>query len=227
MALILSLESSTSVCSAAVHKDGLLLSSVDLHVPQSHASKLAVMISQVLSLADVDKEELSAVAIGSGPGSYTGLRIGSSLAKGLCFGLSIPLLAVNSLLVLARQVSSTGPNDALLCPMIDARRMEVYCLMADNALNILQGTAPVVVEKDTFAAWLSSNSVLFFGDGAMKCESVIQHPNASFIPGIESSAVHLGMLAYEKYRISDFENIHLFEPHYGKEYLAKIGKPLL
>src|SRR6478609_5772251 len=140
MSLILSLETSTTVCSVAIHRGQNLLASAEVHIEQSHASKLAVLIDDVRKLSGIELKELSAIAISSGPGSYTGLRIGTSTAKGLCYALGIPLISINTLEVLAHQMSEVNVGKAFLCPMIDARRMEVYCLLMDNALNLIQAT---------------------------------------------------------------------------------------
>src|SRR6188508_2360835 len=140
MPLILSLETSTTVCSVAIHRGQNLLASAEVHIEQSHASKLAILIEEVRKLAGIELKELSAIAISSGPGSYTGLRIGTSTAKGLCYALNIPLISINTLEVLAHLMSSLNFNNSLLCPMIDARRMEVYCLLTDDKLNVIHPT---------------------------------------------------------------------------------------
>lgn len=223
MAIILSLESATAVCSVALHKDGELMATDHIDIPQSHASQLAVLAHHVFEHANVHPEQLVAVAVSAGPGSYTGLRIGASLAKGLAFGLSIPIISVDSLLVLANQMVSVSRNDSLLCPMIDARRMEVYCQVVDHELNVIQATAPHIVGADSFANLLSTNRMIFFGDGAMKCESIIRHENATFVEGKKCRAQDMGTLAYKKLLLGEFEEVGSFEPRYGKEYLAKVG----
>lgn len=222
MALILSLETSTTVCSVALHSNGKLIASAEMHKEQSHASKLAVLIDQVVKLADVSMNSLQAIAVSEGPGSYTGLRIGVSTAKGLCFALGIPLLSVGTLSLLARQIQSKAILDnAWFCPMIDARRMEVYCQMFDSEMNVLQPIEAKVIDEESFKDLLPDHKIIFFGDGAAKCKSVIIHSNAFFISDIVPSAKELGSLASEKILKNEFENLVTFEPFYLKEFLIK------
>lgn len=222
MALILSLETSTTVCSVALHNNGKLMASAEIHKEQSHASKLAVLIDQVVKLSDTPMSAVQAIAVSEGPGSYTGLRIGVSTAKGLCFALGIPLLSVGTLLLLAKQIQSKAILDnTWLCPMIDARRMEVYCQMFDSQMNTLQGIEAKVIDEESFKDSLANHKIIFFGDGAAKCKSVIAHPNAFFISDIVPSAKELGFLANEKLLRNEFENLVTFEPFYLKEFLIK------
>ena len=222
MALILSLETSTTVCSVALHNNGKLIASAEMHKEQSHASKLAVLIDQVIKLADTPMSAIQAIAVSEGPGSYTGLRIGVSTAKGLCFALGIPLLSVGTLSLLAMQIQLKAILDnAWLCPMIDARRMEVYCQMFDDEMNVLQPIEAKVIDEESFKDSLSSHKIIFFGDGAAKCKTVITHANAFFISDIVPSAKELGFLASEKFLKNEFENLVSFEPFYLKEFLIK------
>lgn len=222
MALILSLETSTTVCSVALHNNGKLVASAEMHKEQSHASKLAVLIDQVVKLADIPMSAIQAIAVSEGPGSYTGLRIGVSTAKGLCFALDIPLLSVGTLSLLAKQIQlKTILDNAWLCPMIDARRMEVYCQMFDSEMNALQTIEAKVIDEESFKESLSNHKIIFFGDGAAKCKSVITHSNAFFISDIVPSAKELGILASEKFSRNEFENLVTFEPFYLKEFLIK------
>jgi tRNA threonylcarbamoyladenosine biosynthesis protein TsaB len=221
MALILSIETSTSVCSVALHADGKLVANLELHQEHAHASKLAVLIKEVLKCASTGFEKVSAVAVSSGPGSYTGLRIGTSLAKGLCYALEVPLIAVSSLNILASRVAAIDTTDALLCPMIDARRMEVYCQIFDHALEELVPMQAVVVDEHSFATYLKGSQMIFFGDGAMKCRDVIANTNAIFLPDITTSAVQLGFAAYGKLRQEQFEDLSQFSPYYLKEFFVK------
>jgi tRNA threonylcarbamoyladenosine biosynthesis protein TsaB len=227
MSLILSLETSTEVGSVALHKDGKLLTTSEIHIQYSHASKLAVLIDQVLTNAGVNANQLNAVAVTSGPGSYTGLRIGTSTAKGLCFALDIPLLSVGSLELMAYQVSKSLTDDILLCPMIDARRMEVYCLVANRSLEILQATQPVIIEADSFAHFFTENRILFFGNGAAKCKDVMGSQRAMYLDDINPQASHLGELAFQKFQQNEIEDLINFEPNYLKEFLIKPSKALL
>jgi tRNA threonylcarbamoyladenosine biosynthesis protein TsaB len=165
MALLLSLETSTKICSVAVHFNSDLISSTELHIEQSHASRLAPLIEATLKVAGVERSQLNAVVVSSGPGSYTGLRIGVSTAKGLCYALRIPLIAVNTLDLMAYEVSRLNNTNTLLCPMIDARRMEVYCKVTDNDLKEVLPVEARVIDENTFKDILQSNQIYFFGDG--------------------------------------------------------------
>jgi tRNA threonylcarbamoyladenosine biosynthesis protein TsaB len=220
MAVILSVETSTSVCSAALHENGRLLGSKEIHVPQSAASQLAVQLSDLLEETRVPKENINAVAVSSGPGSYTGLRIGVATAKGLCFGLKIPLVAINSLMVLAYGIPAQQSGD-LLCPMIDARRMEVYCCLLDRSMKVIADTEASIIEKESFSVPLKSHRIVFFGDGSLKCKGVLHHENAIFFDNAYPSAANMGTLAFQKFSAGEFENLALFEPFYLKEFVAK------
>lgn len=221
MAVLLSLETSSLVCSVAVHNNDNVLASVEVHIGQSHASKLGPLIQYAISLAGITVNELSAVAISSGPGSYTGLRIGTSTAKGLCYALNIPLIAINTLEVLAYQMSKVAEQDALLCPMIDARRMEVYCMVVDNQLNKISPVEAKVITQDSFVRLLDEHKIIFFGDGAAKCKSVIIHPNTLFVVDVNPDVVQLGHMALRKLKSNQNEDLINFEPLYLKEFIAK------
>jgi tRNA threonylcarbamoyladenosine biosynthesis protein TsaB len=226
MSLILSLETSAKVCSAAIHDSTKLVAHAEIHIGQSHASKLAVLIEEVRKEAGIEFSQLAAVAISSGPGSYTGLRIGTSTAKGLCFALDIPLIAVGSLELLAFQMKAHNPQQAHLCPMIDARRMEVYCLVTDSTLNIVLPTEAKVIDGDSFKEILDKYRVLFFGDGADKCKEQITHKNAQFVDGVYAKASQLGFLAFDKLKRNEVEDLVNFEPHYLKEFMIKQPKSI-
>ncbi len=234
MSIVLSLETSTSVCSAALHEDGKLLASSELHIPQSASSKLAVMVNQLFKTTDILPDTIKGVIVSAGPGSYTGLRIGVATAKGLCFALNVPLLSVNTLELMAYQViSSLSPVERglereaieiLFCPMLDARRMEVYCLIADQKLNVLEQTNAKVIDELSFDTCLEKKVIYFFGNGAIKCKSIITHKNSRFIENIIPSASRLGELAYKKFQLNQFENLSSFEPLYLKDFVAKKPK---
>ncbi len=226
MSLILSLETSAKVCSVAIHNDARLVATSEIHIEQSHASKLAVLIEEVKKKAGIELNQLAAVGISSGPGSYTGLRIGTSTAKGLCFSLSIPLISMGSLELLAFQTKEQNIQNAYLCPMIDARRMEVYCLMADSSLRIIQPTEAKVIDELSFKEYLDKNKVLFFGDGSDKCKEKILHKNAHFINGIYPKASQLGLMIFNKFIRNEAEDLVNFEPHYLKEFMIKEPKPI-
>jgi tRNA threonylcarbamoyladenosine biosynthesis protein TsaB len=221
MALILSLETSTNVCSVALHRDGQLLAANEIHIEQSHASKLALFIDDLRKSTGISLKELNAIVVSSGPGSYTGLRIGTSTAKGLCYALNIPLIAVNTLHLLAYHVNKFNQNNALLVPMIDARRMEVYCQVSDSKLKVISPIEAKIIDESSFIELLDSNKIFFFGNGADKCEDVLKHPNASFLKNIYPSAAQLGFIAHEKFKENQFEDLLHFEPFYLKDFVAK------
>lgn len=221
MPIILSIETSTDVCSVALHAEGSVLGQEEIHEPQIHAARLAPVIRKVADGADVDVGEIGAVAVTSGPGSYTGLRIGASTAKGLCYALNIPLIAVGSLELLAFQGNAFNNQNALLCPMIDARRMEVYCLVADSGLNLVEPVVARTIDENSFAELLNSSKVLFFGNGAGKCKEVIRHRNAVFLDGVVPLASVLGLIAERKFAAGEFEDLVDFTPFYLKEFVAK------
>lgn len=221
MSLILSIETSTSVCSVALHQEGRLSATSEVHKDQSHASKLAPLIDEVLKMSGHLPGDLQAVAISSGPGSYTGLRIGTSTAKGLCYSLNIPLIAVDTLSLMAAQVNSVNLSNAMLCPMIDARRMEVYCTIVDAELQVLQPVEAKVIDENSFLDFLDQGQLIFYGNGASKCRPVLQHKNALFLENVFPSASMLGILAFEKFRSGDIEDLVSFEPFYLKEFQVK------
>jgi tRNA threonylcarbamoyladenosine biosynthesis protein TsaB len=221
MSLILSLETSAKVCSAAIHDGGKLVATSEVHIGQSHASKLATLIDELKNLAGITLNQLAAVSISSGPGSYTGLRIGTSTAKGLCFSLRIPLISVGSLELLAFQMKEYNLQESFLCPMIDARRMEVYCLVADSSLKVIHAIEAKVIEETSFKEYLDKNTVIFFGDGSAKCSNVIRHENARFVDDVYPRASYLGLLASQKLGKNEVENVVSFEPHYLKEFMVK------
>lgn len=228
MSVILSLETSTSICSVAIHKSGVLLAESDLHLEKSHSGSLSILIEQLLAHCDLSMGSLSAVAVSSGPGSYTGLRIGMSTAKGLCFALDIPLIGVSSLDAMAKQVLPylIGRTNSLLIPMIDARRMEVYykCLNVDFLEVSPLGN--LILEKDSFDKLYNQyDQLLLFGNGSNKARELYTGlRNLNFITGVTPKAKYLGDLAIEKFDRKEFENIAYFEPSYGKEFYSPISK---
>jgi tRNA threonylcarbamoyladenosine biosynthesis protein TsaB len=221
MSLILSLDTSTPVCSAALHQDGGLIITSEIHEKQAHGARLAPLIRNLFDASGRAQNDLDAVAVTSGPGSYTGLRIGTSTAKGLCFALNTPLIACDTLTLLASQVRHIALSDTLLCPMLDARRMEVYCAVFDSNLHIISPIESLVVDDKSFSKLLEKNQILFFGDGAAKCRNVLQHPNVRFLDDIVPTAASLGGIAWEKFQRHQFEDLVHFEPMYLKEFLIK------
>ncbi|NOS56260.1 MAG: tRNA (adenosine(37)-N6)-threonylcarbamoyltransferase complex dimerization subunit type 1 TsaB [Cyclobacteriaceae bacterium] len=227
MSLLLSIETSTLGCSVALHEQGKLLHSVETQVPQSASSQLAVMIQQVFNESRKKPAELKGVAVAAGPGSYTGLRIGVATAKGLCYALEIPLVSINTLELLAYQFINSKKiesSSSLLCPMLDARRMEVYTILLDAKLNILRPTEAKVIDATSYVDLLENNSIYFFGDGAAKCQEFIKHPNARFVADITPLASYLGEMGFAKWEKNQVEDIASFEPFYLKDFL--IRKPI-
>lgn len=219
MAKILSLDTSTTVCSVAIYEEQALLGSVEYHLTQSHARLLPGLAEELASNCGVSLKSVQAIAISQGPGSYTGLRIGTSTAKGLCYALDIPLIAIDTLRAMAAGLNHIFEGrDSLLCPMIDARRMEVYCTLLDTKLNVLEPTQPKIIDEQSFQQYLDNHKVYFFGNGSDKCKTVIQSENAAFIAGIYPSAKAVGLLAYPKFLQQDFADLAYFEPQYLKEF---------
>lgn len=225
MSLILSIETATPTCSVALHAGAQLVAVQSLHIANSHAESLLLTIDHLFSITPYDKKDLAAVAVSGGPGSYTGLRIGTATAKGLCYALNIPLIAVGTLEAMAHGMQPYNTTQALLCPMIDARRMEVYCLLVDAQGKMLEVPHPQVMDESSFQAWLADYPVLFFGDGAAKCEPLLgAHPHATFIEDICPSAQHIGALAYVRFQQAVFEELAYFEPLYLKPFQGKPTK---
>ena len=189
----------------------------DYDTNYSHAEKLHVYIDAVLKEAGVSKKELDAVAVSKGPGSYTGLRIGVSAAKGLCFALDIPLISVATLEALAHQVTCT---DGVIVPMLDARRLEVYAAIFDANYNQIKATEAQILNDNAFAEQLNRGTVYFIGNGVEKTKALIQHPNAVFIEDKLPSASEMGALAFSKYTKGDFEDVAYFEPYYLKDFVG-------
>ena len=221
---ILNIETSTTCCSAAITIDGKPVASVEQLANANHASQLPVFIQQLLHEANVNDWHLDAVALSQGPGSYTGLRIGASTAKGICYGLNIPLIPVDTLQVLCASVpSGMLPDNALLCPMLDARRMEVYTALYQQQgtqLSTISEVQAMIIDADAFAQTLAQQSVYFFGNGAAKCQSVITHPNAHFVDNVVPQAQCMGLLAEMQPNSLDVKQMAYYEPFYLKEFVA-------
>jgi tRNA threonylcarbamoyladenosine biosynthesis protein TsaB len=188
----------------------------------NHASELPVFIEQLLATARANQWQIDAVALSEGPGSYTGLRIGTSIAKGLCYGMNIPLIPINTLQILCQSVDNrhlTGGTNVIYCPMIDARRMEVYTALYDaNTLNPITEVTAQVINNQSFSEELKVNKICYFGNGADKCQSVITSPNAMFIPNIVPQASFMGLLA-ERSAALDVKQMAYYEPFYLKEFV--------
>lgn len=221
MALILSLETSAEVCSVAIHLNGNLTGLNEIHIRQSHASRLIPAIEDLFHLVNVGKEDLEGVAVSAGPGSYTGLRIGVSVAKGLCYGLDIPLIGLNTLEIMAVGRTQDLNDDCWLSPMIDARRDEVYTALYNKDLALMRPPAPWVVTEQGLRDLIGERRVLFFGSGAAKCHSLIEAAGGVFIEGIYPAASPMGLLAEREFRSSNFADLASFEPIYLKAFQGR------
>ena len=238
MSVILHIETSTDLCSVAVSQDSAIIFQTDNLKEKegtaakgtNHASILGVMVDEALSFTDNHAIPFDAVAVSAGPGSYTGLRIGVSMAKGVAYGrnlklIGLPTLEVQCVPVLL--VHDDLPDDALLCPMLDARRMEVYTALYTRALKTVQPIAPVVVDEHSFEEQLKEHPIYLFGNGVEKCKSIILHPNAHFLDGVPLLAKYMSPLAEKKFLREEFEDVAYFEPNYLKEFQATVAKSLL
>lgn len=219
---ILSIETSEQACSAALSQDGALVEFLENAEGPSHQETLPKMVSDLLSTADSHAMPVDAVAVSGGPGSYTGLRIGVSTAKGLCYGRGIPLIGIPTLELLCVPVllGHDLPDNALLCPMTDARRMEVYAAVYDRGLHELRTPGADVVESRSYAEWLDRGPVYFFGSGASKCKELLTRDTAHFIEGIRPSARYMFPLAEQRIARGRTEDVAYYEPFYLKEFQA-------
>lgn len=221
---ILSIEASQKVCSVAVHQNGKLLASNAIFSDKSASSTLTPQIEQLLLNCNLLPTNLTAIAVAKGPGSYTGLRIAVSSAKGLSMALEKPLIGVNTLEAMAAQICSYFPENYLLCPMLDARRMEVYCSIFDTQLKTIVETNAQVIDEQSFFEYLVNHKIVFFGDGAAKCKSIFaNNKNAIFLEKeIFPIAETVGKLAFQQFEIGNFENLVTFEPFYLKDFVGNV-----
>ncbi|WP_192346429.1 tRNA (adenosine(37)-N6)-threonylcarbamoyltransferase complex dimerization subunit type 1 TsaB [Algoriphagus sp. Y33] len=228
MAVILSLETSTPVCSIAVHQKGVLLGKKSLDVPGAHSEKLMGMIQSLLEECSLTINQINAVAVSEGPGSYTGLRIGVSVGKGLAYAGDIPLIAVSTLKALSYGARVQIKNQGLIVAMLDARRMEIYWEVFDYDLNSVRELDSEIIDAGSFSGLLEKGTVFFVGDAVKKVSEVIAHPNAVFLD-VKISAEYIGVLAFEKFLRAEFADVAYFVPNYLKEFKALQSKknPLL
>jgi tRNA threonylcarbamoyladenosine biosynthesis protein TsaB len=255
--IILNIETSTSVCSVSISAGNSIVTLKEIKVDRSHAALLTVMISEAMSESGTGFPQLSAVAVSKGPGSYTGLRIGVSTAKGICYASGLPLIATDTMKTMALKVINNtlnasegaertifqsgaasglvqyagelssgkiGSDKILLCPMIDARRMEVYLAFFDLHGETVREVSAEIIDESSFTGILKDTKIIFFGDGATKCIDKINHPNALFIPDIYPSAGHMAELSFESFKTGDFVDTAYFEPFYLKDFLATTPK---
>lgn len=230
MSCILNIETSTDVCSVAISDNGQVVFNKEDHSGPNHVVKLGVYVDEALSFIDAHGIPLEAVAVSCGPGSYTGLRIGVSMAKGICYGRDVKLISIPTLELMAVPVllgEHPAEEDALIVPMLDARRMEVYAKVMDRALKEVRPIQADIVDAETYKEYLDRGTVYFFGNGAEKCMEVINHPNARLVKGIEPLAKNMAPLAEKRFVEGKFEDVAYFVPFYLKDFVAKMPKKLL
>lgn len=219
MAYILCIETTTTNCSVSLSNEGKCVALKELNsVNYSHSEKLHLFIENVLQTANISVNDLSAIAVSKGPGSYTGLRIGVSAAKGLCFALNLPLISIDTLQALAHQVKDQQTD--FIIPMLDARRMEVYTAVFDNKQKLLEKTSAKILDENSFLDYLEKGKVVFLGNANEKWKSICKHPNANFIDNKLPSADEMCALATLKHKKSDFENVAYLEPYYLKDFIG-------
>jgi len=236
MAKLLLIETTGDICSVALANNGNILAVREDYERKSHAAVLTVLIHDLLAEASLKAKDLQAVCVSQGPGSYTGLRIGVSAAKGICYGAGLPLLAVNTLLAMSygmRAERNNNPSSLpsgkpfLFCPMTDARRMEVYTALLNETMEYVFETTALVLREDTFSDYLDRQPILFFGSGAEKASKLIRHPNAFFRNDFRPRAVYLAEPAILEFEKNHFQDVAYFEPFYLKDFVATIPKKKL
>lgn len=231
MALILHIETATDVCSVAIANESGLIDLCETAEGRSHASILTVFVEELLQKNKIRVSDLHAIAVSMGPGSYTGLRIGVSVAKGLCYGADIPMIALPTLQCMVfgffrqhKEKTFTTSDDTWYCPMVDARRLEVYTAFFNNQGMFTSEISAQIINEHSFEEILSKHMVYFFGNGSDKCSSIITHPNARFIAGLNPSAQDMVALSQELYLKQEFKDIAYFEPFYLKDFVATTPK---
>lgn len=227
---ILSIETSTSICSVALHSNGVCVDCIEINEQNAHSSKLTVLMEQLLEQNNVRIADCDAIAISGGPGSYTGLRIGTSVAKGLCYAANLPLIAVDTLQALALackgiiESKQNLGNNTIFMPMIDARRMEVYTSQWNTNMKQICDTLPLIVDTETIHTFDSSYTYVLCGDGSAKCKDVLNAPHIHFVENCNTTAQTVGTLAYEKFQNNQFEDVAYYEPFYLKEFVTTTPK---
>lgn len=228
MGIILNIETSTRVCSVALAIDGNVNAIKESNIQNAHAESITLFSEEVIKKSGLKFSDLDAIAVSRGPGSYTGLRIGVSTAKGFCYALERPLIAIDTLKAMAFGMSKLvdiGRTDILFCPMIDARRMEVYTAIYDHELNCIQDTNAEIVDENSFAKVLENKKVYFGGDGSDKCKTVLGgNPNTTFLENFNPSSSYMANEAEDKFQSRQFEDVAYFEPFYLKDFVAGIPK---
>ncbi len=228
MCTILQIETATQSCSAAISRNGQTIALKEMVAQNIHAGSLTLFIDEVMRMAGLQYAALDAVAVSKGPGSYTGLRIGVSTAKGLCFALDKPLIGIDTLKMMAHGFLKASPEYAgLVCPMIDARRLEVYTALFDCGMTMLEPVSAKIIDEGSFGAALDTAMVTFIGDGAAKCTDVIKSENARFSAVNFNSAANMSALALEAFNNGNFEDVAYFEPFYLKDFVLTQSKKKL
>jgi len=228
MSIILSIETSTPICSVAIHKNNQLIANADLYLEKSHSNSLTPLIEQLLQHCDLQMIDLNAVAVSSGPGSYTGLRIGLSTAKGLCYALNVPLISISSLDSMITQVLNFHKSDSsIYIPMLDARRMEVFYKVSDGNLVEIEKMSNLIIKEDSFQEYTDKYSeIVLFGNGAEKAWDLLKSQSKKFlwIANVHPSAQFYGKMAFEQFEKEQYEDLAYFEPNYGKEFYSPKSK---
>ena len=223
MAIILNIETATKNCSVSISKEGVLIALKEQNDGNySHGENLHVFIEDLLKEANIAPKDFDAIAVSKGPGSFTGLRIGVSTAKGLCFSLDKPLISISTLESLANTIDVD--NKSLIIPLLDARRMEVYSAVFNSKHEQIRDIEAQIIDENSFSAYLAKGKVYFLGDGAEKCKNILAHKNAIFLDGYFPSAKQMTNLSFEKYQKNDFEDVAYFEPFYLKDFLVTPSK---
>ncbi|WP_342265282.1 tRNA (adenosine(37)-N6)-threonylcarbamoyltransferase complex dimerization subunit type 1 TsaB [Cardinium endosymbiont of Philonthus spinipes] len=222
MSLILSIETATAVCSVALHDAGKLIAHTELFMERSHSEYLVSIIEDLLKNSCYDRKSLAAIAISSGPGSFTGLRIGTAVAKGLCYGLDIPLISVGTLEAMAYGMRPFVDGNMLLCPTIDARRNAIYTLIADQSGKLQRPAHVALLDSKEYHAALPGGPLLFFGDGVLKCKPfLVDYQHIQFIEQVVPSAIQIGYLAFEQFQQQLWKNIASYTPYYLSQFQEK------
>jgi len=224
MTRILGIETATEVCSVALMEDRRVIGVREVYVPRSHASRLAVIIEDLLKKSKLVAGDLDAIAVSKGPGSYTGLRIGVSTAKGMAYAMDKPLIAINTLLSMTNRAIQSFPGYNYYVPMLDARRMEVYSAVSNESRAFVEETKATILDESSFRSVLNRGRTLFFGDGARKASMVIKHPNAAFQPHVVPGALDTTTLAFDSWDAKVFEDLETFEPFYLKDFITTLPK---
>lgn len=231
MALILCIETATEICSVAIAKEGKTIALAEDKLGNNHASQLHILVQKVLDIAAITLQDLNAIAVSKGPGSYTGLRVGVSSVKGYCYALQIPMIAINTLKSLANGYLANNSNyKGLICPMIDARRMEVYCALFNNKLEEILPTLAKIIDEYSFHEELQQNEIIFIGNGAEKCKETISNNEqgmSNFEGNYSCNASFLSSLAQAAFEQKQFEDVAYFEPFYLKDFVGTVAKKLV